>query len=274
MKRVRIETASPSATELLGPQALGPGGLIVIQSSPTGSGTGYVEIGTVPLVAGQDEYAFIDIAGIDSTWYRTTYDSAARDVLPDYSAEFQPAPDSASYLTVSEFREHVSTTLPDTAVQRLLAANTLAIEQRAGPLGAQPLTLLPRRDVRLYLDRPIASIVSVREVYGDPVGISGITLATNDYKVLNGGRVLERWGYGTNPADWWSERVELVYVPVDDTQERIRVLVKLCELDLNRQPGLSEVRIGDYMEQSRNEPYNDEREAILASLVPSGASFA
>lgn len=177
-------------------------------------------------------------------------------------------------LTPTQFREHITTALPDPALQRLIDANTMAISQRAGAVGSLALVLYPRQSSMLFFDRPIGSIVSLVEFFNDPVGISGVTLDSTDYRIQSGGLILERWGYGTHPADWWSHRVEITYVTVDDTAERRRVLVKLVELDLNRQPGLSGQRIGDYMEQSRNEPYNDEREAILASLVPSALTFA
>lgn len=177
-------------------------------------------------------------------------------------------------LAVADFREHVKTSLPDAAVQRLLDANALAINERGGPIGSLALVLTPRRDRFLFLDRPIASVTSILEYFNDPVGISGITLDSTDYRIQNAGTILERWGYGTHPADWWSDRVELTYVTVDDSAERNRVLIKLMQLDLNRQPGISSLRAGEVINQQRGEAYNDEREAILASLVPSALSFA
>lgn len=180
----------------------------------------------------------------------------------------------ASYLTVSQFREHVKTSLPDTAVQRLLDANSLSIDERAGPIGSVPETRYPRQDSLIFLDRPVASITSITEFFNDPIGISGVVLDSTDYRLHSNNTVLERWGYGTHPADWWPTRVEFVYVAVDDSAERIRVLIKLCQLDLNREPGTSMTRMGEYIDQQRGEAYNDEREAILASLVPSSLSFA
>jgi hypothetical protein len=180
----------------------------------------------------------------------------------------------STYLSVAQFREFVQTDLVDDAVQRLLNANSLAIDERAGPPGPIAMTIYPRQQRLLFFDRPIASITSITEFFPDPVGISGVVADATDYRLRDGGRTLERWGYGTHPADWWSSRMEIVYVPVDDTAERVRVLVKLCQLDINRAPGISQTRIGEYMVQSRNEPYDDEREAILASLEPSGMVFA
>lgn len=177
-------------------------------------------------------------------------------------------------MTVAQLREHVTSRLADSALQRLIDANTLAITERAGAIGSASIVITGNRSRYIFLDRPISTITSITEFFNDPVGIGGVVLDSTDYRIQTGGLILERWGYGTHPADWWSERAELVYVPVDDSVERVRVLIKLIELDLNRQPGLSAVRIGEYSEQSRNEPYNDEREAILASLVPSVLSFA
>lgn len=179
-----------------------------------------------------------------------------------------------SYLDVAQFREHVITRLPDDAVQRLLDANSMAIDERNGPIGSLELILTPNRDRYLFLDRPVSSIASITEFYNDPVGISGVVLDSTDYRLTSAGQILERWGYGTHPADWWSDRVDIVYSPVDDSADRIRVLIKLCQLDINRDPGTSETRIGPYMQQQRGEAYDDEREAILASLSPAQLTFA
>ena len=180
----------------------------------------------------------------------------------------------ASYLTPAQFREHVVTRLPDTAVQRLLDANSLAIDERNGPIGSLERVVTRSNQRYIWLDRPAATITSITEFYNDPVGISGVILDSTDWRLLVSGTQLERWGYGTHPGDWWSDRVDLIYMPVDDTAERIRVLLKLCQLDINRNPGSSETRIGSYIEQQRGEPYDDEREAILASLAPSPLTFA
>lgn len=177
-------------------------------------------------------------------------------------------------LSVAQVREHVTTVLPDDAVQRLIDANALSINQRAGTVGSVSLTIAGGQSRYIFLDRPVGAITSITEYFPDPIGISGVVVDSTDYRILNGGTLLERWGYGTHPADWWSDRVEIVYDAVDDSAERNRVLLKLIQLDINRAPGLSEIKIGDYLEQQRGEAYDDEREAILASLVPSPFTFA
>lgn len=249
----------------------GANAVIAIESSA--DAVTWAEIGTVPIESGVETYTYADQSVSDIAQYRIRYSNSTRTRQSRYS-NIVAATDPGPLLSVDEFREHISTTLSDSAVQRLLDANAMAIAERAGPLGTASLTLTPSRDRYLFLDRPVSAITSITEYFNDPVGISGIVLDSTDYRLLSGGTLLERWGYGTHPGDWWSDRVELVYTPVDDTAERIRVLIKLCELDLNRKPGLSAISIGDYSEQSRNEAYNDEREAILASLVPSALTFA
>lgn len=258
--------------ELRNAAAYGTGAIIAIESSATGGGVGFSEIATVAILAGQKDYIYYDTTAPTGRWYRTRYSNSGRTNQSGYTAEKQ-AP-TASILTVAQFREHIATDLVDDAVQRLLDANTQAIVRRFGPTDTVTMTRYPRQNTILFFDRPIQAITSITEFFPDPVGISGVAVDPTDYRLRDGGTTLERWGYGTHPADWWSSRVDIVYVPVDDSAERVRVLIKLCELDLNRHPGISQVRIGEYSEQSRNEPYDDEREAILASLTPSGMVFA
>lgn len=267
-------TSNPSVADLLATDSFGPDAVTRWEYSPDAGAT-WIEFRTTPLAEGQSEYVIHHLAPAD-TLYRTRFSKLVPTTAVDYSAYSAAAPVVAGsgLLSVAGLREHVTSSLSDGALQDLLNANSLAIAQRAGPLGSIALTLTPSRDRYVFLDRPVQTITSITEYFSDPIGIGGVVLDATDYRLLSGGTLLERWGYGTHPADWWSDRVELVYVPVDDTAERVRVLVKLCELDLNRQPGLSALSIGDYSEQSRNEAYNDEREAVLASLVPSALTFA
>lgn len=177
-------------------------------------------------------------------------------------------------LTPAQFREHQATSLGDDALQRLLDAAEDAISARFGALAA----LTERRrggGVLLFLARPVGTIASVTERYGDPVGLTDVVLDPADYTLLPDGQTLRREWTGPHKADRWTDEVIVASTPADDTAERVRVSIALVKLDLTYNPGLTDERIGDWEEAYNGAalPYATERESILASLT-AGWSFA
>jgi hypothetical protein len=161
------------------------------------------------------------------------------------------------YLSVSELREHANTALSDAAIQRLLDANTVAIDTRLGPPGERT----ERHDgggSYLPLDRPLGSVTEVKEV----IWSTTTTLAENDW-LERGDRYLQRLATGSHPASLWRGRVEVTYTPLDDTAERIRLLVALTKLDL-AYSGLASQSIGDYSETQQGD-YQAAREDVFGS---------
>lgn len=192
-------------------------------------------------------------------------------------------------LTVDQFREHVKSALPDTAVQRLLTGNQDAIEERYGDIDT------PRVDVRigerqgrfLYLSPRARSVSQVRELYTDflanqyvlldgPTGSwPAVDYTVSDWMLHDDGGVLERLLTGTHPADHWEQRIEVTWLPVDNTSQRVICLIELCRLDIKFQPGLQAQRIGlTQTIYNHNEDYNAQREAILSMLAPRSPIFA
>lgn len=178
-------------------------------------------------------------------------------------------------LDPAKFREHQATTLPDTALQRLIDAALGAITTRYGPLTA----FTERRrggGVLLFLSRPAASITTVTERYGDPLGMTDVVLDATDYTLLPDGQTLRREWTGTHRADRWTDDVIIALVPADTTAERVRVAIGLVKLDLSHNPGLTAEKVGDweatYADNSAMN-YGLEREALLESMN-SGLGFA
>lgn len=80
---------APNPEQLLATTAYGVGALMRVESSLVGGGSGFVELGTVALVAGTDVYTYFDTSGTTGTWYRTRYSNSGNTNRSDYSAEFQ-----------------------------------------------------------------------------------------------------------------------------------------------------------------------------------------
>lgn len=177
-------------------------------------------------------------------------------------------------LTVAELRSFVKTPVPDADLQTLINAAYTDILTRYGPVGPVTLTVRSRYQQRIYLDRPAAAVVSATEFYADPIGTGGVALNSTDWRLSPDGTVLERWPFGSNPGDYWSERVELVLTPADDTAARKRIALLLVKLDLNASPGLVALSAGGEYSETHDPNYVTNREAILASLNASGALFA
>ena len=166
-------------------------------------------------------------------------------------------------LTVDQFREHVTTSLPDAALQTLLNAAEAAILEVVGEPGevTEYITARPTNDGyapwgispgyrRISVARPIASVTSV-----------------TDYRAS--GYVLQRIPDGTHPRWQWGQRVVVVYTPGDETADRERVQIELVRLDLNAQPGIALETIGTWEERYSGAGllnYSAERADLLASL--------
>jgi hypothetical protein len=171
-------------------------------------------------------------------------------------------------LTVDQFREHVTSSLGDEAIQRLLDAAAETIELAAGPyasagtiteiLGSQsgPLLMLSR------------SAESVSEVI-EGTGSSATTLAVDDYELSQSGNILRRLNDGTNPSWRWRHRTFATYLPLSDLAIRDMVQLELVKLDIAFNPNLVSQTIGAWSETYQaGKPYPEQRADILASLNP------
>lgn len=175
-------------------------------------------------------------------------------------------------LTLDEVREFVTTPLSDDALQKFIDAAEAAIVKRYGAIEEITEVHVGGQSV-LALDRVVASITSVQESVGDTT----TDLTADDYTSAVGSRWLTRGQYGPNYAARWGASVSISFMPFDDTAERIRVAVKLIQLDCTSHPGLTAQQIGEWSETyAANSVFNYEieREAILASLGQPEALFA
>jgi hypothetical protein len=169
-------------------------------------------------------------------------------------------------LTPDELREHITTDLATSALQRLLDAAEFLIVDRAGAAGTR--TEIVGGGTRfLTVTRPIASITSITETLLNDSRL----LAANDYRLRYGGYLIERMIIGTNGRfRWWGDAT-VVYEPIDDSALRATVQIDLCRLAIDYHPGLTAETIGAWSQQfGSNSVWNNhkERESILSSLDP------
>lgn len=176
-------------------------------------------------------------------------------------------------LSVAEFREHVTTSLGDDAIELLLDAAWQAIAIVAGEEG----DVVEVRDgggSYVFLSRRATSVDSVKEWLGYSYEQ---TLDAADYRLLSDGLSLRRLNSGTTPATYWAGPVEITATAVDDDALRQSLQLQLVSLFLNHHPGITAQWIGDWREEfqsAANWSYASEREALLNTLRSQPLEFA
>lgn len=142
-------------------------------------------------------------------------------------------------LTVAEFEEHVTTTLGDAAIQRLLDDAEDTINAFAGAVGSA-VELVSGGSTRITTSRPVSAVTSIVERDG---WSSPITLAADDWELVNRFQLV-RLRYGTNSYSSWRGPVRITYTPVDDTDTRKIVQLELVRLAITTNPGLASETVG------------------------------
>ena len=177
-------------------------------------------------------------------------------------------------LTTDEIHAHVETDRSPDAIALLVADAEAAIIARYGPHAPAPIELervlgafTTAGPTTIYFDRPAASIATVSEYDSD--ALPPTVLDAADYRLLYGGRAVERLGTGPHPRAWWAGRVVLTYVPVDDTAQRKRVCIDLVKLALRYDAAKAQTA-GDASETALDD-YTRERSNLLGELGQSVA---
>jgi hypothetical protein len=170
-------------------------------------------------------------------------------------------------LTVEELREHVQTALDDEALQRIIDGNDAAITNACGTLVLgdyetpdvviETNTLAVKTNT-LWLKRKPASIESVTEIDTGSDGSDTDLVVEDDYW-LDGKIVYRRGG-------WWGRRVQIEYIPMNDVQERRLLLVQLCQLTINVEPGMSFAGAATWQETYKN--FETEKQSLIWAYCP------
>jgi hypothetical protein len=165
--------------------------------------------------------------------------------------------------------------LPDEELQAMIDGIAQEMDARFGPAG--PITVefgdlgdpCSRMLRTLRLSRPldVAQPVEIEEAEPGDTGqaASITTLAAGDYRVLHGGRTLQRLIDGPNGRSFWAPLVTVTYTPIGEQAARDEATIKLIALDLSYRGGLKSERAGDY-QFTLADNQAEERERIFASL--------
>lgn len=181
---------------------------------------------------------------------------------------------------IDRVKERTGSDFSDSELQGMIDAIALELATRLGPAGpivvdsGDPTDPASRYRRTLRLARPIdtGETLTITEYEPGDTGAAAdeTELDPADYRVLHGGRTLQRLQGGPNGRPYWAPLVRVEYSPIGDQALRDEATIKLIQLDLSYRGGLKSERAGDYSFTLSGDPVAD-REAILASLAPKGA---
>ena len=169
----------------------------------------------------------------------------------------------------------VPTDLPDSELQAMINDIALDLDERFGVTGAitvelgDPLNAADRLVTTLRLLRPadIGLPITITEIDPGNTGLPSheIELGGADFRVLHGGRTLQRLTGGPNARTHWAPLVRVEYTPIGLAAARDEVTIKLIALDLSYRGALRSEKAGDYGFTLSGDMAKD-REAILQTL--------
>ncbi len=162
--------------------------------------------------------------------------------------------------TLTRVQERIETDLKGTELQSMIDEVVAEIERRFGP-EASIIVFLDGDRKYLSLIREANTITSIVEI----LGTDETTIETDDYRVLDGGRTLERLGDGTNGRLLWERLVKVTYTPASKAEEREEVVILVVQLGVEYK-GLRSEKSGDYTVTFAD--YKADREALIGGLTP------
>ncbi len=184
-----------------------------------------------------------------------------------------------NYALLDRIKLRLPTDLPDSELLAMIDAIAAELDARFGAAGAitvelgDPLAPADRLVTTLRLLRPAdtAQPITITEI--DPANTGLVSheteLAGADFRVLHGGRTLQRLTGGPNARTHWAPLVRVAYTPVGLAAARDEVTIKLIALDLSYRGALRSERAGDYQVTLSGDMAAD-REAILRTLQDRG----
>ncbi len=182
---------------------------------------------------------------------------------------------------LDRIKERASPDLSDDELNAMIAGITAEISDRVGPVGLVTVHLgdpnepedALHRTLRLNIPANTAFPVEVTEMTPGNSGAAAaaVVLTATDFRILHGGRTLQRLTTGPNPATHWAPLVVASYTASGPAQAlRDDAVIKLMLIDLSYRGMLKSERAGDYQWTGSTESYSVERDGILNSL--SGAA--
>lgn len=179
------------------------------------------------------------------------------------------------FALLDRVRLRVETDLPDGELLDMIDAIAAELDARFGPAGAITVTLgdlndpasRSNRTLRLIRAADAAMPITITEIAPGNTGNAAdeTVLDPADFKLLHGGRTLQRLTGGPNGNPFWAPLVEVTYTPVGLVAARAEVTIKLIQLDLSYRGALRSERAGDYQFTLSGDMAAD-RETILKTL--------
>lgn len=179
------------------------------------------------------------------------------------------------FALLDRVRLRVETDLPDGELLDMIDAIAAELDARFGPAGAITVTLgdlndpasRSNRTLRLIRAADAAMPITITEIAPGNTGNAAdeTLLAAGDFRVLHGGRTLQRLTGGPNARAHWAPLVKVTYTPVGLVAARAEVTIKLIQLDLSYRGALRSERAGDYQFTLSGDMAAD-RETILKTL--------
>lgn len=176
-------------------------------------------------------------------------------------------------------KERTGSDLSDTELQSMIDAITAELDERFGAIGPQTVTLGSlddpnsrfARSHRLVFPIDTAQPVTITEEQPGNTGnpADETELAADDFRVLDGGRTIQRLIGGTNDREYWAPIVHITYTPKANALQREEVTIQLIQLSLSYRGGLRSEKAGDYSMTLSGDMAKD-REAILQTLEDRG----
>lgn len=166
-------------------------------------------------------------------------------------------------------RGFVETDLSDDNLQILIDDADAEIVLRFGPhTTAQEWFVDDVPGQFIFPQRSVASVTSIDETIYFQIGVTTwaettTTLSADDYEITPDAKSIRRLTTGVNGRFNWGERINLIYVPADETARRKRVEIDLVRLAL-QYDALQQSKDGDHQQQGLD--YEAERNRLLARL--------
>lgn len=180
-----------------------------------------------------------------------------------------------NFALLDRVKLRIPSDLPDGELLAMIDAITAELDARFGAAGAitvdlgDPADPANRLKTTLRLLRPadIGLPITVTEIDPGNTGLAAheTELAGADFRVLHGGRTLQRLTGGPNARTHWAPLVRVEYTPIGLAAARDEVTIKLIALDLSYRGALRSERAGDYQMTLSGDMAAD-REAILQTL--------
>ncbi len=169
----------------------------------------------------------------------------------------------------------VETDVLDKELEAMIDAEVAEIEARFG-VNASVTILEDGRRHFIGLHRPIDETKSIVIVEIEPSNTGApanrTTMISDDFRITNGGRTIERLIDGTNGRASWAPLVELTYTPTTDADRRDETVIKLVQLSLTYQGLDKQESVGDHTRGGSvtADAYDKEREILINRLAPRG----